>query len=379
MGGRGGGPGRGASTAEAEQPAEAATTFVPSFYPGVPSPADAVQVPVGPGQEVSGIDFPLQLFRAVRVSGVVTSAGGEAITGGQVFLSAEDARGGLSPTNYSGRVGPGGAFSIGAVATGRYVITARVASDVADPLFGMQTLSLGDQDLSGVAVTARSGGWLSGSVAFEQSADTPSPGNLGRMRVQAVPLTPAQFGGRGGGAGAAAFDPRDGTFVCDDVPPGVWTIAVSGVASPWIVKGVFQAGRDVTDTGIESRPGTGIEDLKVLMTARPSHVTGTVESSSGTALNDYAVVAFPTDKALWRTQSRRIRVVRSDTAGRYAIDGLPAGSYFLAATADVDDGEWYEPAFLDGLKPGAVSVTIGDGDTVSQAIRVKTSRDAPTP
>lgn len=369
-GGRGGGPGRGMAPPDTQQEPEI-TTYVPTYYPGVPSAVDGVTITVGPGQEVSGIDFPLQLYRAVRVSGTVVSANGEPITGGQVFLSAEDSRGGLTATSYSARVGSNGAFSISTVATGRYLLTARVASDETDPMFARQPLSLGDQDLAGVTVTARAGGWLGGTVAFESTPDTAPPLNLGRVRVQAIALTPVQFGGRGGGPGGTSFDPGDGTFLCNDVPPGLWTLSVTGVPAPWTVAGVFLGGRDVTDTGIEARPGEGVEDLKVLMTASPSQVTGTVESSSGTGLNDYAVVAFSADASHWRPQSRRIRVVRTDTAGRFTIEGLPAGTYLLAATPDVDEGEWYEPSFLEELKPSASQLTIGDGETKTLTIRIK--------
>ena len=49
--------------------------------------------------------------------------------------------GGLSATNYTARVDPGGSFAISGVPTGRYLLTARVASSVADPLFGSQPFS----------------------------------------------------------------------------------------------------------------------------------------------------------------------------------------------------------------------------------------------
>jgi hypothetical protein len=129
----------------------------------------------------------------------------------------------------------------------------------------------------------------------------------------------------------------------------------------------------VADGGVEARPGDGVEDLSVVFTAQPTQISGTVESSSGAGLNDYAVVAFSSDKAYWRAQSRRVRVVRSDQSGRYTIEGLPAGSYYVAATDDVDEGEWYEPAFLESLRSGATPLSIGDGETKTLTIRMKTA------
>ena len=371
-GGRGGAP-PDATSADGQPAEDAPVTFVPTYYPGAPSPVDAVAVVVASGQEATGIDFPLQQYRAVRVGGVVVSGDGDPIAGGQVFLSAEDARGGLSATNYTARVDPGGSFAISGVPTGRYLLTARVASSVADPLFGSQPFSIGDQDLSGLTVMARAGGWLSGVVSFDTSGNTQAPGNLTRVRVQGVPLTQMQFGGRfGGSGGSSSFQFDDRTFLLDDMPPGLWTVNVMGVPAPWALKGVYLNGRDVSDSGVEARPGDGVEDLSVVFTSQPTQVSGTVETSSGAGLNDYAVVAFSTDKSHWRAQSRRVRVVRTDQSGRFTIDGLPAGTYYVAATDDVDEGEWYEPAFLEGLRTGASSLTIGDGEIKSLTIRVKT-------
>jgi hypothetical protein len=43
------------------------------------------------------------------------------------------------------------------------------------------------------------------------------------------------------------------------------------------------------------------------------------------------------------------------------VRNLPAGEYFVAALTDVEDGEWFDPEFLNTLVgPSTLKVTIGD-------------------
>ena len=81
------------------------------------------------------------------------------------------------------------------------------------------------------------------------------------------------------------------------------------------------------------------------------------------------IVVFAVDRERWRPRSRWIRAARPATNGVFEIAGLPPGDYLLAAVTDADEGEWFAPRFLDALVPGAVRVTITDGQTTTQNLR----------
>ena len=68
------------------------------------------------------------------------------------------------------------------------------------------------------------------------------------------------------------------------------------------------------------------------------------------------MLAFPTDASLWRPQSRQIMTARPDQTGQYRIRGLPAGDYYLATVDPSEQGEWFEPAYLDEHRAGAARV-----------------------
>src|SRR4030095_1844881 len=99
-------------------------------------------------------------------------------------------------------------------------------------------------------------------------------------------------------------------------------------------------------------------------------LTGTLLTADDKPAGGYYVVVFADDPAMWTQGSRRVPApARSSTDGRYAFTGLPAGTYRLAALTSVDANELADPAFLAALKPTSISVTIGDGETVTQDVK----------
>src|SRR3982751_2649087 len=71
-GGRGIGPGAFAGCGAPGEPEP--TGYAPPYFPGVVSAPEAGRIQVGPGQEVSGIDFQIQLVPLITVTGIVTGA-----------------------------------------------------------------------------------------------------------------------------------------------------------------------------------------------------------------------------------------------------------------------------------------------------------------
>ena len=51
-------------------------------------------------------------------------------------------------------------------------------------------------------------------------------------------------------------------------------------------------------------------------------------------------------------------------------DDLPAGDYYLAALTDADLDDWQSPAFLAQAIAAGVKVTLGDGETKTQDVKI---------
>jgi hypothetical protein len=128
-------------------------------------------------------------------------------------------------------------------------------------------------------------------------------------------------------------------------------------------------GADVADVPFEIKPGQHIDNVTVVLTDRATELAGTVRDGTGAGTAGVTVIAFSSDPQFWRPQSRRIATARTGASGAYRIRGLPSGTYLLAAVDDVEQGEWFDPAFLDTIKDRTTSVTLADGETKALDLR----------
>src|SRR5262249_12253812 len=195
-----------------------------------------------------------------------------------------------------------------------------------------------------------------------------APTDAGAIRITAPPADQGQF------AAAAGRVANDGQFTFDGVPAGLRFIRASGAPRGWSLKSVLIAGRDVIDTPIEVRAGETIRNVSLVFTDQQSQISGTITTDQGTPAIDYTVLAFPTDRTFWRPQSRYIVTTRPDQNGSFQLRGLPPAEYFVALIDPAEQGEWFEPAFLDAHRTGAQKVSLGEGDAKSLDLKVKSEK-----
>jgi carboxypeptidase family protein len=358
-GGRGfpGGPGGGG---EQDQ-----TNYAPTYYPGVPSVNEAKPITVGLSQEVLDINFGMQLVKIARITGHVANPDGTMVTSGNVNLVPENAggRGAQIGVNFGGRIEWDGAFAITSVPPGRYVLRAR-ANDSDTPLFATQPISLNGENVPDLSVVLSAGASVTGAVTF-LPGQTPLPDPT-QVRLSAPSTDQSDFGQQSN----ARVD-KEGRFALNGVSAGSHLIRAAGNMRGWMLKSVTIGGRDVTDTPVALRSGETLANVVVVFTDRLNEVNGTVTDEGGAAVPDFTVLAFPTDATLWRPQARQIMTARPDQTGQYRIRGLPPGEYYLVTVDPTEQGEWFEPAYLDDHRAGAARVTLGDGDLETHDFKVR--------
>jgi uncharacterized protein (DUF2141 family) len=373
-----------ASPGESGRGAGPLLTYAPVFYPGTTDAATAGTIALGPAEERSGLDFSVPLVQTAAIDGAVEMPAGVAAASVQLWLlssthatSTLGTSGTLSTTT---RLDAEGKFRFPNVAPGPYTILARAAAprpatETAQPsrnpppatLYASADVDvLGDQTLT---LDLQPGVTISGRVVFDGAAPLPSPGDLSTMQVRLTPAvnTPALT------VPPIVVDGQ-GAFQTVGVVPGTYKILYSRnmtgtFSARWTLNSVATGGNDVFDS-LVVRPNQDIRDLTLTFTDHPSELSGMLQDRAGQAAPDYFIVVFAADRSFWTPGSRGVRVLRPGTDGGFSMLGLPAGEYYIGALTDVEDGEWYDPAFLDKLMPSSLKVTVVDGQKTTQNLRV---------
>jgi protocatechuate 3,4-dioxygenase beta subunit len=357
--------------------------YAPTYYPGVITTGDATKLKLAPAQEITGIDFQIQVVPFATVKGVVV--GGSA----SVTLIPDDGGGPMGPLGGAvaalagrggGRGGPGplggglraatradGTFSIPNVTPGKYTIVARADNGPnGSPRTAVQPLVVAGEEVD-VALTPMPGVQLGGTITLEAAGAPPASGFSG-FRVTPLPLAASSATGPGGRGGRPGDVGQAGQFTVNDVMPGVYMIRGSAPRG-WTMKSVYLDGRDVTDQPIEVK-SENVNGLNVIFSDKISRLSGTVRDGRGNPVGDVAVIVFPADEHLWFPQSRQIVTSRTDASGGYKVSTIPPGDYLTIAVDDVEQGEWFDPAFLDQIRGRATRVKIDEGDQRTQDLKL---------
>jgi hypothetical protein len=190
-------------------------------------------------------------------------------------------------------------------------------------------------------------------------ADT---GVVGKIPDGLVVATAARAGGKVLSSGSGS------SFELDDLA-GPFTLHVENLPDGWTVKAIVVNGADVTDTKMTLAPNQEAEGL-IVVTNRLTALTGIVSASAGQPAKG-EVVVFAADAAKWTYPSRFVRTVSADDKGRFRITGLPPADRYLVLAADyLEDGEQYDPEFLERMRDAATEFSLGNAETRTLDLKV---------
>jgi len=334
--------------------------YVPSYFPAASNPADAQFVSVRTSEELAGIDVTMVRGRTARVAGRILEPGGAPTTAGSVTLRPRQ-RSSVVGVSVGARLSNDG-FEFLNVPAGDYVIQVNRgrSNSWTEAPFGALPIVVNGADVTGLVLQLSAGSTVTGSIRFDtlDRSRLPPPSSIELSALSAdIDFSPSR--------NVAAADIRpDWSFRMAGLN-GPRRLQLQRVPAAWMLKEVLVNGIDVTDRpisfGVREASLTGVE---VVLTDRVNELSGTVADERTGPAAGSKVIVFSTDRARWYPSSRFLRTAVAGADGRFVVQGLPAGGYYVAAVLRLPqdgDGAWQDPAFLDALSRSASVATITEG------------------
>jgi len=355
--------------------------LAPTFFPGTSNSSLAERLTLASGEERTA-DFVVAPVRAGSIEGVVQTADGSPIP---PIVSSLVSEGPTLPFTGGDLLSPSvrprasdGRFKFTGVTPGRYVLTMRGAGT--DPatgrgggiigngsLWAMASVTTDGNDVTGLSLTLRPALHFSGRVAFDGTSSPPDPSVL-RIDLAAPRGIGVSFFNSTLPPTLTGVVRADATFDVLALLPSSYAVTATAPSGWWLRSAVVN-GIDVLDSVLDFAT-SDIGGAVLTFTDRHSEISGTLQTAANAPATDYSVVVFSSDRTHWRPGARRVQSTRPATDGHFAIRDLPAGDYYIAALTDVAPEDLGDPVFLAALVPGAVKVTLADGEKKTQNLRI---------
>lgn len=324
-----------------------------TFYPDTTNPTKATVVEVTEGGEASHIDIivsrTLKTFSAAGQ--IVDGETGKPVVGKRwsVARMTESWNTNYYPNNYPSN--NNGEFRIESLLPGRYAVFVQSEQDV--PAYSEPVhFEILDQDIAGLVIKTQPGATLSGKVVIEGIQDKTFFAKLTQMRLNLYVYAPAS----GFPSWHSTAINSDGSFQIRGLQPGTASINTVSSADSSLVKNLLilhteRFGIEQT-RGIEVKANELIEGLTVVVAYGTGIVRGEVkfDRSLLPAGSRVMVKVTRTDKY------NPLTGTEVDARGRFQIERLPPGSYWL----DVDV---FSPAGRRGPSPMRQQVNVAGGVT----------------
>lgn len=382
---------------------ETLTAFSAVFYPGVTYPRAADAVEVEAGQEREDLNVRLEFIPTRGVEGDLSIGGVVIPENVSVALVSKEAVQLPSSLGYkmsTASVDAAGHFMFRNVAPGNYSVQARGSKPIGprgsterEPGPIEYWWANGDVTVDGadssVALILQPGVTLSGRMTFVGGEP---PSDMSRSRVALSPRGQQVMEIAGIQLAKVA---ANGQFTFVGVPPGRYTFTAtlnSGTsttantkdgdaaarsaqtnARSWTLSSATLAGQEILDEPLDIG-SQSVGNVVMTFVRQEQMLAGRILTTDGRGETNVTIVVFPTESKWRLPQARRIKIARPANDGSYMIRGLPPGSYRLSAVTDVENGQWFDPEFLNELLPSSVAVTLTPGEHKVQDVKVMSAR-----
>lgn len=334
--------------------------YTPTYYPGTSEEAQARSIPVAAGQE---LDVSIVLMkagtgssaRAATITGVVRAANGDGVAAGISLTQYRN--NGVRSLGYRSQAD--GTFTVPNVLAGEYVLSASSTTLTDSPVYASIPLTVAGVDLPNLELRLAPAAKIYGQVVFANGAPAGAkPGS--------IPLRAADPRAIATGTGGSLNWKDDWSFEFIGVTKEP-LFRLRADVTTWSIKAVTLNGRDITDVPLPLGAGE-VTGLTILLTDKPTTVTGKVTTRDGQVPKQFTAVIFVTDPDRWNPSSRHVAFARGNPQGQFNVVGLPPGEYVAAAVEAGLSVADATPETLGKLRARAVPLTLREGETTTIAL-----------
>ncbi|PYS19001.1 MAG: hypothetical protein DMG11_32270 [Acidobacteria bacterium] len=321
------------------------------FYDGAEDISRARAAHLAPGSDPGTLNIYLRSSARFRIRGQVLPL----MDGAKIVLAPKG--GDLREADYSTQPDTTGAFEIGGVSPGSYLMLATAADGAlsSDAI----AVNVTDSDIDGVRLALQDTTFIPGRLFLEGSLRA----NLSGVHVKLV-RSSTEFDQR-----IDALAGPDGGFTLEHVAPlAEYDVAVDPLPPGTYVKSISSLSRDILP-GKSRLPE--LQPLRIVLAAATDGLEVQV-TKGGDAAAGMQVVLVP-DPSLRRRADRYITGFTGES-GDLRLTAVPPGRYTAYAFEQIEPGAYYALAYSaaadNRFRDRAVSVTVGDSGTKAIQLRV---------
>jgi protocatechuate 3,4-dioxygenase beta subunit len=344
---RGGGGPRARGAANTAGAAE--ENYITTYYPSVHDLAEAMPVEVTSGGETRSIDLRLRKARTYRISGKISDVGKPGPNTMVMVVPVNQDAFGFMGRNMAPVRTEDGAFDVGGVLPGTYLVIAQRMAGPNERSMGRQEVTVGNDDVEGVVLNMTSGFEVSGTVQAEGNTKIATE----NLRVMLEPQSMMMFP-MGSGPGTVS---ADGTFKMQNVAAERYRVNVFPQTDSY-VKTVRVGNQEMKD-GIVDLTNGAAGPIEVVLSTDGATVDGTIQDSKSRPTPGVVVALVP--DAPNRDKFNLYRNATTDTAGAFSFKAIPPGSYKVFAWEEIEDAGWMDPAILARYENEGKSLSLKEG------------------
>jgi hypothetical protein len=332
--------------------------YVTTYYPNVSDPAQATQIHVTAGLELSGQDITMRREKVVRVSGKLLETDGSPAKNALVMFMSTDVQSVMSSS--AAPVDAKGAFKAENVRPGNYNAVVSRLDGSSGPQQTSQAIQVGESDIENVTLQLLPALEATGTITVEGERKSDVEPN--QCWVTAGSATGGLLGG-----GHAQVQ-KDGTFKLEGLAPGKVVVSAQCGGGEGYVKSILMGDEDVlgkeVDVGALAAAG-----IKVILRTDTASVSGTLDvpEDKRDPAKQPRVVLIPTDERLRRAGFIDYSTLDQDY--HFGSKAVRPGEYLAYAFAEADNSTFDDPDFYRLMESKGVKVKLGPGET--QTVELK--------